>query len=169
MWFGNINALKGGKSLTDLLEKPPSSCHFEVSFLMGGIVPNPLDIAFRKISGLSVRIETVDVREGGRNLSMIRLPDQVTHENLVLERGFVIGSLLNMEFQAAMGAFRFFPSNVLVALKEPGKGVGGVIAGWLFRRAYPVAWDVSDLDSDDNRVLVDVMELAYSHFYSLRI
>lgn len=45
---------------------PPVGYHFAVVFFVGGVIPNPLDMRFQKVSGLSSEIDTVSYREGGR-------------------------------------------------------------------------------------------------------
>ena len=147
-------------------QTPPVGFSFMVTFLIGGVVPNPLDIRFQKVSGMTSTIETTEVKEGGENLFMHTLPDRVTYDNLVLERGMVIGSLLNVEFNAAMGSMTFSPSNVLVMLLNKSDVP---ISGWLFQHAYPVKWSVSDLDATQNSVVIDTMELKYSRLQSVRI
>ena len=41
---------------------------FRVLFLIGGAIPNPLDIRFQKVSGLSAEVTTTTLEEGGQNL-----------------------------------------------------------------------------------------------------
>ncbi|NES67156.1 MAG: phage tail protein, partial [Okeania sp. SIO2D1] len=60
-----------------LTENPPVGFHFMVVFLIGGFLPNPLDIRFQKVSGISAEIDTTDIREGGENLFRHRLPNHV--------------------------------------------------------------------------------------------
>ncbi|NER78561.1 MAG: phage tail protein [Leptolyngbya sp. SIO1D8] len=149
-----------------LTQNPPVGFYFMVTFLVGGFVPNLLDIRFQKVSGLSSTIETTEVREGGENLFVHRLPTRVTYENLLLERGMVIGSPLNVEFNLAMSTLKFQPGNVLVMLLNA-KNIP--ISSWLFQETYPLRWSVSDLDANQNAVVIDTMELAYTRFQSLRI
>ncbi len=149
-----------------LTENPPVGFHFLVTFLIGGIVPNPLDIRFQKVSGISAEIETTDIREGGENIFRHRLPNHVTYNNLVLERGMVIGSPLKAEFNTAMSSMRFTPSNVLVMLLNENSIP---LSSWLFQRAYPAKWSTSDLDANANAVVIDTIELAYTRFQSLSI
>ncbi len=151
------------------LEAPPAGCYFEVSFFIGGVVPVFWgDCQFRRVSGISSRIQTQDIRVGGNNQYQTRIPEHVTHGNLILERGFLRGvSELTLEFNLAMTTLELVPGSVLVILQDFGNK--GFLGAWLFRHTYPVAWSVSDLNSDDNSVVIDTMELAYSHFYSLRI
>ena len=121
---------------------PIIGMRFGVLFLAGGVLPNPLDIRFQKVSGLSAEVETESVNEGGQNLYTQRLPKGIKYSNLVLERGMVVGSPLNLEFNATMSLFKFVTSNVLVTLLSEDKTP---LAAWLFLKAYPVKWSTSDL------------------------
>lgn len=139
---------------------------FGVFFFAGGLIPNPLDIRFQKVSGLSAEVKTTSLAEGGQNLYAHRLPDSIEYSNLVLERGLVVGSPLNLEFNTAMSLFKFCPSNVLVTLFDAEKIP---VAGWLFIKAYPVKWSTSDLDATEKSVVIDTMELAYTRMQIMRI
>jgi len=137
-----------------------------VVFFVGGAVPNPLDIRFQSVSGISSTIETEEITEGGENLFVHKLPKRVTYGNLILKRGMVIGSPLNIEFKEAMSIMKFSPSRVLVMLLDR---QDTPIASWLFLNTYPVKWEVSNLDATQNQVAIDTMELAYTKFQNLRI
>ena len=139
---------------------------FGVLFLAGGGVPNLLDIRFQKVTGLSTKVNTTTVSEGGQNLYAHRLPKSIEYENLVLERGMVVGSPLNLEFNAAMSLFKFYPSNVIVMLFNEKKIP---VSGWLFIDAYPVKWATSDLYETQKSVVIDTIELAYKRMQILRI
>ena len=145
---------------------PVLGFRFAVFFFAGGVVPNPLDIRFAKASGLSATIKTSSVNEGGQNLYSHRLPDRIEYGNLVLERGYVIGSLLHLEFNAAMTAFKFVPSNVIVTLLSDDKVPPGA---WMFIKAYPVRWARSDLDAGEVRLVLATLELAYTRMQIMSI
>ncbi len=147
-------------------KKPPVGFHFAVVFFMGGTAPNPIDMRFKKVSGLTSEIETITYKEGGENLYTHRLPNRVSYNNLLLERGMLVGSPLNIEFNVAMSSLKFSPGNALVALLND---EGLPLAGWLFWKTYPVKWSVSDLAADVNGVVIETMELAYTRFQVLRI
>ena len=149
-----------------LTQNPPVSFHFMVSFLVGGIAPNPFDIRFQKVSGISAEIETTSITEGGENVYAQTLPSRVKYGNLTLERGLVIGSPLSVEFNVAMSSLRFAPGYVLVMLLNENSIP---IANWLFERAYPVKWALSDLDAEQNAIAITTMELAYARFQSVQI
>jgi phage tail-like protein len=136
-----------------------------VFFFAGGVIPNPVDIRFQKVSGLSAEVETEPLSEGGQNLYTQKLPTGIKYGNLVLERGMVIGSPLNLEFNATMSLFKFATSNVLVTLLSESKLP---LAAWLFIKAYPVKWSTSDLSAEPGLV-IDTMELAYTRMQILRV
>ena len=142
---------------------------FKVIILYLGVVPDLwLDIRFQKVTGLNATIETEDLKEGGENLYTRKLPTAVSYENLVLERGLVIGSPLNIAFNLAMSTMTISPNNIFVTLLDDN---GDVVlgAGWLFAGAYPVSWKVSDPDASGSDIMVDTMEFAHNGFISLRI
>jgi phage tail-like protein len=149
-----------------IVGSPPLGYRFGVLFFAGGVIPNPLDILFQKVSGLGSSVETTPLEEGGQNLYVQALPKRIKYENLVLQRGLVVGSPLVVEFNVTMSQFKFSPSNVLVTLLD---NTRIPIAGWLFMKAYPVKWSVSDLDADANAVVIEHMELTYQRMQVMRI
>lgn len=149
-----------------LIGNPPVGYRFMVVFFVGGTDPNPLDIRFKKVSGLTATIETEEVREGGENLYSHKLPKRISPGTLKLERGMVIDSPLNLEFNDAMNLLELKPGNVLVILLSEDMIP---LAGWHFFNAYPVKWAVSDLDGTSKDVAVDTMELAYSRMQIVRV
>lgn len=141
---------------------------FGVFFLAGGAIPNPIDIRFQKVSGLSAQVTTTSVTEGGQNLYTHKLPERVDYGNLTLERGILVGapSLLGIEFNAAMSLFKFASSNVIVSLFDEDMIP---LASWLFLKAYPVKWATNDLDAAQENIVIDTMELAYTQMQRLSL
>ncbi len=148
------------------MSDPIVGMRFAVLFLAGGAIPNPLDIRFQKVSGLSVEVETESIREGGQNTYTQKLPTGIRQGNLILERGMVVGSPLNIEFNASLSLFKFLTSNVLVTLLSEDQSP---LAAWLFMKAWPVKWSTSDLNATEPALVIDTMELAYQRMQILRI
>lgn len=138
---------------------------FGVYFFANGTEPNPIDIRFQKVRGIEARVALRDQPEGGQNLYTQKLPAGIDYPNLVLERGLVVRSPLNLEFHAAMSLFKFQPSNVQVVLFSESKVP---VTSWLFMKAYPVRWATSDLDAGEKSLVIDTLELAYSRMQVLR-
>lgn len=145
---------------------PPLGFRFGVFFFAGGVLPNPLDIRFKRVSGIGATVSTSPLEEGGQNLYTQQLPERIDHANLILERGMAIASPVVAEFTAAMSLFQFRPGNVLVSLLDE---VGIPIGSWLFSKAYPVEWTLSDLDAETNAVVIETLALAYQRMQPLRI
>ncbi len=137
---------------------------FGVFFFSGGVVPNTLDLRFQRVSGLSAEVILAEPTDDGQSLTPRGLPDHVEWSNLVLERGMVVGSPLNLEFNAAMSALKFVPSNVLVTLFGADRTP---VAAWLFHKAFPVKWTISDLDASERSVVVETLELSHTRMQSL--
>ncbi|NVB43283.1 phage tail protein [Pseudenhygromyxa sp. WMMC2535] len=146
--------------------KNPLGFRFAVTFFIGGILPNLLDLRFKRVSGLAVKAGTSTINEGGQNLYSHRVPDRVEYGTLTLERGFVVGSLLNIELNDILSTAEFPTSNVLVTLLNENKLP---LAGWLFIKTFPVRWETSDLDASQEEVVIDTIELSYSSMQVLRI
>lgn len=144
----------------------PLAHRFAVVFLIGGVAPNPLDVRFQRVSGLSTSIDTRTINEGGENQFGHRLPSRATYGNLILERGLVVGSPLNVEFNVAMSSLKFMPSNVMVTLLSES---AAPLSAWMFYKAFPVKWSTADLNATDERVLIDTMELAYTRMQIMRV
>ncbi|XXX71802.1 phage tail protein [Sorangium sp. So ce134] len=139
---------------------------FGVFFFAGGVVPNPLDIRFKKVTGLSATVKTTPLEEGGQNLYTHALPSRIEHGNLVLERGVVAASPLRLDFHAAMSLFKFAPSNVLVTLFDEAYTP---VSAWFFTRAFPVKWSTADLDAEPKKALIESLELAYARMQVIEV
>lgn len=162
---------------------PPVGYYFLVNFLSGAsnpvslaaqvgaqvaafvtgqdVLEKPMDARFQKVSGFRISMQPQDYEEGGQNVYAHRLPTRYSYGNLVLERGIILGSILNLQFQDTMTNYRFNPGNILVNLLNENDLP---VVSWLFMNAYPVSWSSSDLNADENKVVIETLELAYSRF-----
>ena len=139
---------------------------FGVFFLSAGDDLNPLDIRFQRVGGLSTTVHTTQLSEGGQNLYQHHLPTGVLHENLVLQRGMVVGSPLTAELNDLLSTFQFRPSNVMVILFNQSHQP---VAAWLFNKAFPVEWRIEDLDATQESVLIDKLVLSYARMQVVRV
>lgn len=138
---------------------PPVSFHFKVEF--NGISSQDKDVQFQSVSGLSVDIETEEFAEGGENRFKHKFPVRSKFPNLVLKRGMVSDSQLIKWCRNAIESFEFEPVDLTVKLlnenHEP-------LVTWNVVHAYPIKWEVAELDAEQSKVTIETIELAYNYF-----
>jgi phage tail-like protein len=142
---------------------PPVGFHFRVDFL--GISDQEIDSRFQEVSGLTAELGVEEVQEGGENRFSHRLPSRAQYGNLVLRRGMVRDSELVKWCEQAILNFDFRPATVHVVLLNTEHQP---LSAWDFKGAWPVKWSVSDFSAETNAVVVETLELAYSHFTRLQ-
>jgi phage tail-like protein len=138
---------------------PPLGFHFSVEF-------SSLkdEYQFQSVSGLTVDIETEEIKEGGENRFKHKLPVRAKYPNLILKRGLVTNSKLVEWCQKASQGFEFKPTDLVVKLlnqeNEP-------LLSWNVVNAYPVKWAVGEFNAEENRIVIETIELTYSYFKTL--
>lgn len=139
---------------------------FGVFFFTSGAEPNRIDIRFQKVSGLAGSVKLTPLAEGGQNLYTQQLPNGIEYGRLILERGMVVDSPLNMEFDDALSLYKFAASNVMVTLYNES---ANPVAAWLFIKAFPAKWSISNLDATQKTLVLSTLELAYSRMQILKV
>ena len=137
---------------------PPFGFYFSVT-VQGFTGTN--EGSFQEVSGLSVKMTPLEVKEGGENRFVRRLPVPPKYENLVLKRGMLVGSSLTKWIQNSLTLFTFTPKTVLVKLLGDG---GTIVAAWSLSNAYPVALKMSEFKAQENSLAIETLELTYDYF-----
>jgi phage tail-like protein len=137
---------------------PPWSFYFRVEF---GISKNKDDVRFQSVSGLAVEHDMEEFKEGGENRFTHKLPVRTKYSDLVLKRGMLTDSEV---IKWCLKAFRdrdFEPSDITVTLmnekSEP-------LKVWNVVHAVPRKWQASDLNANENAVVIETLELSYRYF-----
>ena len=138
---------------------PPLSFHFKVEF--SNISDQETDVQFQSVSGLSVEIETEEFAEGGENRFKHRFPVRTKFPNLVLKRGLLKDSKLISWCKNAIEGFQFEPTNLTVKLLNEEHQP---LITWNVVNAYPIKWEVSELNAEENKLSIETIELAYNYF-----
>lgn len=148
----------------------PTNFRFGVFILAERRVPLP-DFRFQRVSGISTRLETHTIDEGGQNQTSHTLPRRIQYDPLVLERGMVVGSALNLSVNEQLSSMQVAPATILVVLfSEETPDLGHFpIAAWWFYRAFPVRWSTADLDANNPQLLIDTVEFAYKRMQPMTI
>lgn len=143
----------------------PMSHRFSVLFITAGI-PNLLDIRFKSVSGIGATIEQDQSKNATNPNEKRYIPKGVQYRNLTLSRGLVPLSILSRQVEEVFNQFKFRRSDVMVIIySETGIPTGA----WIFYEAYPVSWTMDTLDATNENVLIDNLELTYSHMKMMRI
>ncbi|MGB8195363.1 MAG: phage tail protein [Chitinophagaceae bacterium] len=123
------------------------------------------DVPFQEVSGISKELSVEEVVCGGENRFKYRLPTVSTSQNLVLKRAIApTGSKLidwcSKVIDEGM-TNKIVPQNILLRLL---KSKDEALITWTFHNAYPIKYAVSDLKSEENGIVIESIELAYSYF-----
>ena len=139
---------------------PPAGFYFSVA-VAGGAV----DARFQEVSGISTEFTVQETADGGENRFVHKLPGRTHHGPLVLKRGVIPeGSELGAWIAATVGSSltsQIIPRHIVVTLLD---GSGEPLVMWGFSGAYPTRWQISDLNSMENRLLAETLEFSYQFY-----
>ncbi|HEU4594733.1 MAG TPA: phage tail protein [Pyrinomonadaceae bacterium] len=112
---------------------------------------------FSDVAGLEVRTEFDEYREGGVNDYVHKIAKETRYPNLTLKRGITDALEFWVWHQLVVNGVieRKTVSVVLLDSQRREKW------RWIFREAYPVKWNGSDLSASGNTVAVESVELAH--------
>lgn len=137
---------------------PPVGFHFRVEFVNIG---NDNDIRFQSVAGLNVEYDMEAFKEGGENRFEHKLPVRTKYPDLALKRGMLKDSKV---IDWCLDAFKnrvFQPAQINVSLLNEEHQP---LRTWQVFRAWPKKWAVSDFNAGENSIVVETLELSYSHF-----
>ncbi len=135
-----------------------TSFRFKVDFQLAGVV---VPVQFSELSGLSVNIETESVKEGGQNEYIQKLPSHPQYANLVLKKAMNVDMVLIRWITKSISTFDFSPISITVSMLN--KSTDPLVS-WMVSGAYPVKWEVSNLQADQSNLAIETLEMAYQKF-----
>lgn len=149
-----------------LMETMAFSTVSEVLGGSGGTVDN----RFQEISGLSFEIKTEEIKEGGQNEYVYKVPLRASYGNLVLKRGLLVKDTQLAEwcFKVIKGGLskRIIPRTLFVELMDPSSMIP--LMGWSVNNAFPVKWSVSDFNAKESAIVVETLEFAFTDISTLK-
>ncbi len=137
---------------------PPWGFYYKVEFSIG---KNKNDVRFQSVSGLSVEYEYEEFKEGGENRFVHKLPVRTKYADLVLKRGMLTDSEVIKWCLAAFRDREFKPSDIDIILMNE---KGDPLRTWSITHAIPKKWLVSDLNANENALVIETLELTYQYF-----
>ena len=128
-----------------------------VAFRFRVEIENLIEAGFAECSGLQVETELEEVREGGENAFLYKLPKGSKHVNLTLKRGITVSPVLwNWHQDVVNGNVQ--RKMVYVVLVD---SAGQETWRWCLQDAFPVKWMGPELKADSNTVAFESLELAH--------
>ncbi len=115
---------------------------------------------FSETTGIQRETQVEEVREGGVNDRVHRLPRETKYPNLVLKRGLTSSDAL-WKWHGDVISGKVVRRTVHVILLDP---QGGDARRWSFENAYPVKWTGAELKADSNAVAFESIELVHTGF-----
>lgn len=133
---------------------------FRVEFQLG--IKKPFAIHFSEVSGLSVQIETESVKEGGQNDYIQKLPSYPQYSNLTLKKAIDGDLELYRWIATSITTYDFSPATITISMLAE---TLDPVLSWMVMGAYPVKWELSGLQADQNNLAFETLELAYQQFF----
>ena len=113
---------------------------------------------FSEVSGLQANTEVEEIKEGGVNDYVHKLPKITKYPNITLKRGITdLDALWNWHQDVVNGKVE--RKTVFIILLDSERNEKW---RWSFERAYPVKWTGPDLKADGSTVGVETLELAHN-------
>jgi phage tail-like protein len=137
---------------------PPWGFYYKVEF---SISKGKNDVRFQAVSGLSVEYDMEEFKEGGENRFTHKLPGRTKYADLVLKRGMLIDSDVTKWCLAAFRDRDFKPADLSIILMNE---KGEPLRTWNVTHAIPKKWSVSDLNANENAIVIETLELIYQYF-----
>ncbi len=126
-------------------------------------VDNINTAAFTECTLPRLQVETEDIKEGGLNAYIHRLPVRVNAGTVTLKHGVTKSDeLLNWYLQVLQGQIKNATRNVTLIIFDSTRKVQ--IAQWAFNQAYPIRWGGPTLRTGDSAVAIEELELAHRGF-----
>ncbi|RMG75955.1 MAG: phage tail protein [Bacteroidetes bacterium] len=123
------------------------------------------DSEFQEVSGLEVEMEVEEIAEGGVNTHKHRVPGRTKYRNLVLKRGLIkesseLASWCSRTLQGDLNA-PIELRDIIVELRDEKQQA---VMSWSFVKAYPIKWNVSNFNAEQNGIVTETLEFVFQSF-----
>lgn len=142
------------------LGKPPE-LHPGFRFVVR--VDNVNTAAFTECTLPKLQVETLDIKEGGQNEYIHRLPVRVNAGTVTLKHGVTKSDeLLKWYLDVLKGKIKDATRDVTVTIYDVTLKI--VVAKWSFKNAYPIRYGAPALRAGDDAIAIEELELAHQGF-----
>ena len=140
--------------------------HFKAVF--EGIGDADKEARFQEVTGLTAKLETEEITEGGENRFKHRLPTRSSFSEITLKRALYLDSAVSDWALKAIEGLNYAelePVDVsIMLLNEEHKA----LTSWSVVNAYPTQLQISDLKAEDNGLMVETLTLTYQFFRRIK-
>ncbi len=148
---------------------PPVNFHFAVHFGASSLNLKKDSfqlagegISFQSVSGLSVQIQTENIKEGGENRFEHVVPSRTKYSDLVLKRGLVYGNSKMLDWlKNAFENLIFEPMDMQVHMLNENHEA---LVTWDIFHAWPKNWKFDEFNAEQGKVFIETLELSYNTF-----
>ncbi len=116
---------------------------------------------FSEVTGLQATTQVEDIREGGVNQYVHKLPKETTFENLTLKRGLTSSVQLWNWYKEVMSGRIERKSIGIILLKDRSQEEA---YRWTFTEAMPVKWTGPELKADGSTIAFETLEFIHHGF-----
>lgn len=132
------------------------------SFRFSVVINGVNHATFEEFTMPSFQVETMEIKEGGQNAYVHKLPVRVTVGTATLKHGLTRDlKLLNWYMQVLKGDIASAKRYVSIIMFDVNRVP---IVTWGFRDAYPIKWSGPNLKSDNNTVAIEEIEFVHQGF-----
>jgi phage tail-like protein len=115
---------------------------------------------FTECGGLQVKRGVEEVKEGGVNNYVHKLPGRLEFSTITLKRGLSLSRGLWDWMMQGRHDFQVKRLNFSIIQGAPGRWLGKV-KHWDLEDAYPVRWELSTLTTSGNDTAIETLEIAH--------
>ena len=123
--------------------------------------------AFTEVTGLSVEVDVVEIKEGGQNHFSHKVPGRMRWPNIVLKRGVTDSDNLFDWFAKTSGEGFSGEGNALARTQGQVTVLdakGDPLRAWAFEEAFPVKWTGPTMTASSSEVAIEELEIAHHGF-----
>ncbi|MDX1447386.1 phage tail protein [Lishizhenia sp.] len=144
------------------LQHSPVAFYFQLRF--NGI-SGTVDASFQEVSGVSMELGVEEITESANKPFKQRVPTSAKFSNLVLKCGLVShdSELIDWCRNTLEGGLTevIETRNISIHLLNEN---GDPLKSWSFMNAWPVKWNLADLDAMNREVLIETLGFSFSYF-----